>query len=193
MFAQVEKIIGPYKKPLAEFHPYDHRAPEVANHLKNKIEVYVPEITIEHIGSTAIPDCPGKGVIDMMALYPKEHLGVVNKLLSAMGFQRQGREFRNRFPDERPVMMGTYEYKNTPFLVYIHIIHEDSYESTRFLIFRDRLRNDSELLSAYIAEKQRIVKEGVTDTDDYAEMKQSIIRRILGDDYDEDHHQKTSS
>jgi GrpB-like predicted nucleotidyltransferase (UPF0157 family) len=190
MFEQVEKIIGPYTKPIAKFHPYDRRAPEVAKYLKNKIEFYLPEITIEHIGSTAIPDCPGKGVIDLMALYPKGHLNVTNSLLLTIGFQRQGKEFKNRFPDERPVMMGTYELDKTSFLVYIHIIHEDSYEAPRFLIFRDRLRNDSELLSAYIAEKQRIIAEGVTDTDDYAEMKHSIVQQILGDDYGEDRHPK---
>jgi len=190
MFEQVEKIIGLYEKPMAKFHPYDRRAPLVAKYFKNKIELYMPEITIEHIGSTAIRGCPGKGVIDLMALYPNDYLGIVSALLLTMGFQRQGMEFRNRFPDERPVMMGTYEYDNTSFLVYIHIIHEDSYEAVRFLIFRDRLRNDSELLSAYITEKQRIISEGVTDTDKYAEMKHSIVQRILGDDYGKDRHPK---
>ncbi|MDH3973309.1 MAG: GrpB family protein [Deltaproteobacteria bacterium] len=187
----MEKIIGPYKKPQATFNPYDHRAPEVAKYLKKQIELCVPRVTIEHIGSTAIPSCSGKGVVDLMALYPKESLDVVKSLLSAMGFQRQGKEFRNRFPDTRPVMMGTFEYDNTSFLIYVHVIHEDSYEAIRFRIFRDRLCNDSELLSAYIAEKKRIISEGVTDTDNYAEMKQSIIQRILGDDYDEKSHSES--
>jgi len=191
MFKHVEKIIGPYKKPQATFHPYDHRAPEVAKHLKKLIELYMPEVIIEHIGSTAIPGCPGKGIVDLMALYPKGHLDVVKALLSAMGFQRQGKEFRNKFPDTRPVMMGTFEYDNTSFLVYVHVIHEASYEAVRFRIFRDRLCNDSELRSTYIAEKKRIILEGVTDTDDYVEMKQSIIQRILGDDYDEKSHSKS--
>jgi len=64
MFENVEKIIGPYTKLIAKYDPYDRRAPEVAECLRNKIESYLPEITIEHIGSTAIPDCPGKGVTD---------------------------------------------------------------------------------------------------------------------------------
>jgi len=101
-----------------------------------------------------------------------------------MGFQRQGKEFKNRLPDARPVMMGTFEYENTSFLVYIHVIQKDSYEAVRFRIFRDRLAGDTELLSAYIDEKKRIISEGITDTDDYAEMKQSIIQRILGTDYE---------
>ena len=190
MFKHVEKIIGPYEKPETAFHPYDHRAAEVAGHLKKLAELYMPEVTIEHIGSTAIPGCPGKGVIDLMALYPKEHLVTIMALLSALGFQRHGKEFRNRFPDTRPVMMGTFEYDNSSFLVYVHVIHKDSYEAVRFRIFRDRLCNDSELLFAYIAEKKRIILEGATDTDDYAEMKKAIIQRILGDDYDEKNHSK---
>jgi len=185
MFKHVKKIIGPYKKPKAAFHPYDYRSQDVATQLKKLIELYMPEATIDHIGSTAIPGCPGKGIVDLMALYPTEHLDAVITLLSAMGFQRQGKEFKNRFPDSRPVMMGTFKYDNTSFLVYVHVVHEDSYEAVRFRIFRDRLRNDSELLSDYITVKKRIISEGVIDTDDYTEMKHSIIRRILGSDYDE--------
>ena len=191
MFKHVEKIIGPYQKPQATFHPYDHRSPEVAKHLIKLAESYLPEVTIEHIGSTAITGCPGKDIIDLMALYPKGRLDVVKELFLAMGFQRQGKEFRNRFPDTRPVMMGTFEFDNKSFLVYIHVIQEDSYEAVRFRIFRDRLCNDSELLSAYIAEKKRIILEGIVDTDEYAEMKRSIIQRILGDDYDEKNHSKS--
>jgi len=188
MFEHVEKIVGPYKKPQTSFQSYDHRAPKVANHLMNLAASYLPEVAIEHIGSTAIAGCPGKGIIDLMALYPKGRLDVVNELFLAMGFQRQGKEFKNKFPDARPVMMGTFEYENTPFLVYIHVIQKDSYEAVRFRIFRDRLNSDTELLSAYIDEKKRIISEGITDTDDYAEMKQSIIQRILGTDYDESTH-----
>lgn len=186
----MKKIVGPYKKPRATFHPYDNRFPLVADHLKKLIELYMADVTIEHIGSTAIPGCPGKGIIDLMALYPNGHLDIVNKVLSAMGFQRQGKEFKNRFPDSRPVMMGTLKYGDSSFLVYVHIIHEASYEAVRFRIFRDRLCDDSELLSAYIAEKKRIILEGVTDTDTYAELKRPIMQRILGNDYDEKNHSK---
>ena len=190
MFEHVKKIMGPYKKPQVSFQPYDHRAPKAAGYLINSAVLYLPEVIVEHIGSTAIAGCPGKGIIDLMALYPEGRLDDVKELFLAMGFQRQGKEFKNRFPDSRPVMMGTFKYDNTSFLVYVHVIHEDSYEAVRFRIFRDRLCNDSELLSDYITEKKRIISEGVIDTDDYTEMKQSIIRRILGSDYDEEDIQR---
>jgi GrpB-like predicted nucleotidyltransferase (UPF0157 family) len=123
-----------------------------------------------------------------MALYAKGQLNIVKKLFLAMGFQRQGKEFKNRFPDSRPVMMGIFEYDNKSFLVYIHVIQKDSYEAVRFRIFRDRLASHTDLLSAYITEKKRIIAEGINDTDDYAKMKQSIIKQILGSDYDEKAH-----
>ena len=181
MLKHVEKIIGSCKKPEATFCQYDQRAPEVAEYLKGRIESHLAEVTIEHIGSTAIPDCPGKGVIDLMALYPAKHLNDILDLLLTMGFKRQGKEFRNRYPDDRPGLMGTFEFDGTSFLVYIHIIHKESYEVKRFRIFRDILKNNSKLLSEYICEKKRIISEGATDTDDYSEMKQTIIRRILGE------------
>jgi len=183
MFDHVEKIIGPYKRPQAEFNPYDPRAVDVANLLKEKIEALAPDIKAEHIGSTAVPGCPGKGIVDMMTLYPDGGLDTNISLLKALGFQRQGREFKNRFPDERPVMMGTYEHDGTSFLVYIHVIHRDSYEAERFRIFRDRLKNDPGLFNEYVEIKRRIIDEGVIDSDEYVERKRAVIEKILGKEY----------
>jgi GrpB-like predicted nucleotidyltransferase (UPF0157 family) len=180
-----KKIVGPYEKPEASFNPYDPRAPEVAAILKKRLESYSSKVIIEHIGSTAIPECPGKGIVDLMALYPDQHLDKAKKLLLAFGFRRQGKEFKNRFPDSRPVFMGTFEYDNTPFLIYVHVIREDSYEAVRFRIFRDRLRSDPELLSEYISVKKKIISRGVVDTDEYVELKRPVIRKILGEAYDE--------
>lgn len=185
MFEHIEQIVGPYERPKAEFHPYDRRAVDVAGIMKERIEAILPEVSVEHIGSTAVPNCPGKGIVDMMTLYPDGSFERVISLLKALGFQRQGPEFRNRFPDERPVVMGTFDYDKTPFLVYIHVIHKDSYEAVRFRIFRDRLRSNPDLLTAYVEVKKKIIDEGITNSDDYVEMKRSIIERILGDDYSE--------
>ncbi len=180
-----KKIIGPYKKPEASFNPYDPRALEVAATLKKCLESHSPKVTIEHIGSTAVPECPGKGVVDLMALYPDQSLEKVKELLLAFGFQRQGKEFKNRFPDSRPVFMGTFEYDNTSFLVYVHVIRDDSDEAVRFRIFRDRLRSDSELLSEYISVKKEIISRGVVDTDEYVKLKRPVIQKILDKEYDE--------
>jgi len=182
MIEHVKPVVGPYRKPKASFGPYDPRVSQVAAYLIAATAVHLPGLTLEHIGSTAVKDCPGKGIVDMMALYPEGDLEIAVKLLLAMGFQRQGKEFRNRFPDERPVMMGTCEHDGTPFLVYIHVIRRDAYEAVRFRIFRDRLAADPRLREMYVAEKKRIIAEGVLDTDDYALQKQAIILRILGSD-----------
>jgi len=61
----VKKIIGPYRKPQTAFHPYDPRTPEVAGRLKTSIKPCMSDITIEHIDTTAVPGCPGQGVVDL--------------------------------------------------------------------------------------------------------------------------------
>lgn len=179
------KLVGPYQKPNAGFHPYDPRAPSVAALVKEGIEARMPEITIEHVGSTAVPGCPGKGVVDLMALYPDGRLDDAVALLSAVGFQRQGMEFRNRFPDARPVYMGNCRFDDSVFLVYVHVLRDDAYEAERFRIFRDRLRSDPDLLGEYVAVKKAIVANGVVNTDDYAIRKKDVIAKILGDDMGE--------
>jgi GrpB-like predicted nucleotidyltransferase (UPF0157 family) len=183
MFAPVQPIVGPYRKPPASFEPYDPRAPRVAAGIIAAAASCLQEVPLEHIGSTAVEGCPGKGIIDLMALYPEGCLELAVAMLRALGFQRQGKEFRNRFPDERPVMMGTCDFDGTPFLAYVHVIRKDAGEAGRFRIFRDRLAADGDLRTRYVAEKKRIIASGVVDTDDYAIEKQAVIEAILKDDY----------
>jgi hypothetical protein len=37
--------------------PYNARAPEVARTLKEMIQVRLPDVAVEHVGSTAVPGC----------------------------------------------------------------------------------------------------------------------------------------
>lgn len=184
MIRNVEKFIGSYKKPNASFNPYDPNAPLVAKTIKKRVESYMTDIVVEHIGSTSIPGCRGKGIVDLMTLYKDGKLDVTKSLLEEIGFQRQGKEYKNRFPDERPVYMGTFKYNNKVFLIYNHVLYFKSYEAERFRIFRDRLISNSDLLFKYMAVKEKIISDGVTDTDIYVKRKKGIIKEILGDAYD---------
>jgi GrpB-like predicted nucleotidyltransferase (UPF0157 family) len=41
------------------------------------------------VGSTSVPGCAGKGVIDLMVVYPPGHLDDTKAVLADLGFQRQ--------------------------------------------------------------------------------------------------------
>jgi GrpB-like predicted nucleotidyltransferase (UPF0157 family) len=47
--------------------PYDPRAQEVACKVARMINHQLPDFTVDHVGSTAVPGCAGKGVIDLRA------------------------------------------------------------------------------------------------------------------------------
>ena len=66
----IERIIGPYEGRKAVCRVYDHRAAEVAQRVATSIQIHLPGVTVEHIGSTSVPGCAGKGIVDLMLVYP---------------------------------------------------------------------------------------------------------------------------
>ena len=166
-----------YEELPAACHEYDVRAPEVAVRVAAAIEQRLPAVRVEHIGSTAIPGCAGKGVIDLMALYPHGQLEAVKDLLDQLGFQRQST--RDPWPESRPMRLGAIEHDGTLFRLHVHVVAADSDEVPMVRAFRDRLRGDASLLAEYVARKRVILAAGVTDTVDYSLAKSDFISGAL--------------
>jgi GrpB-like predicted nucleotidyltransferase (UPF0157 family) len=139
----------------------------------------MPGARLEHIGSTAIPGCDGKGVVDLMLLYPPGRLSEARDTLDAMGFQRQ-RPRPGAFTEERPVRVGTIDHDGETFRLHVHVIAADAPEAAQQLHFRDQLRADPALVAEYVERKRIVLAGGVTDADEYNQGKDSFIKRILG-------------
>jgi len=172
-------VIGRYEKSPANCVDYDPRAILAAAQVAHLIESRLPDITVEHVGSTAMAGCAGKGIVDLMVLYPPGRLSEVREGLDALGFQRQAG--RDPFPEERPMRIGSIEYDGIRFLLHAHVIAEDSPEVAEFRTFRDRLLADQRLVDRYVALKKRLIVEGVTDRLDYCIRKGDFIAGILRD------------
>jgi GrpB-like predicted nucleotidyltransferase (UPF0157 family) len=135
---------------------------------------------VEHIGSTAVPGCAGKGVVDMMLLYPTGCLAAARDAVDGLGFQRQ-RSRPNAFTEDRPVRVGVIEHDGEQFGVHVHIIAADAPEVSTQRRFRDRLRADPALRDAYVASKQAVLATGISDPDAYNRGKEHIIQAVLSD------------
>jgi GrpB-like predicted nucleotidyltransferase (UPF0157 family) len=81
--------IGEHEHAPAACLPYDPRAPEVARMVTGMIHQQLPHVLVEHVGSTAVPRCAGKGVIDLLIPYREGELEPVKETLQELGFQRQ--------------------------------------------------------------------------------------------------------
>ena len=172
-------VIGPYEHSPATCIDHDPRAIQVAEQVAHLIESRLPGIVVEHVGSTAVPGCAGKGVVDLMVLYPPGQLPEVRDALDALGFQRQ--TGRDPFPEERPMRIGSIDYDGSRFRLHVHVIAPDSPEVAELRTFRDRLRGEPGLLEQYVALKRKIIAEGVTDSLDYSIRKGEFIAGILRD------------
>jgi GrpB-like predicted nucleotidyltransferase (UPF0157 family) len=173
MSASGHPVILPYEIQPAAYRSYDPRAPQVAEIVKRLIEAETPGIEVEHIGSTAIPGCDGKGVVDMMMLYQPGHLAAARATTERLGFVRFSAP--DAFPETRPVMLGAIEYDGTLFRIHVHIIANDAQEVADQRLFRDRLRADRSLVEAYVAKKREILERGITHGPSYADEKTAFI------------------
>jgi GrpB-like predicted nucleotidyltransferase (UPF0157 family) len=150
----------------------------VAARLAALIRERLPHAMVEHIGSTAVPGCAGKGVIDLMLAYHDEQeLAAINGALYALGFQDQRNP--HRFPESRPMRLGTLMHEGDAFLVHVHVIPADSGELAEQRAFRDRLRGDRALMAAYVAQKRAIIAAGMTQGIEYTERKGRFIEAVL--------------
>lgn len=177
----MQPVIGPYPRPaLPTFQEYDPRAPAVAARLAALIHARLPHTPVEHVGSTAIPGCAGKGVIDLALLYhsPRE-LEAINAVLYGLGFQDQRNP--NRHPESRPMRLGTLTQEGDAFLVHVHVLPAGSGELAALCTFRDRLRRDRGLMQAYMAQKRAILAAG-NRSYDYTERKGRFIEAVLAGD-----------
>jgi len=170
--------ILPYSLSETAYFEYDPDVVEAAKHLIGVIEEVAPWVHAEHIGSTAIPGCAGKGVVDLMVLYPAGRLAATRDALDSLGFQRQ--RTGHAFPEERPMRIGAFDHRGTIYQSHVHVIAMDSPEVLSLRRFRDVLRADSALRDAYEAKKREILKSGVRERADYTHAKGEFIRSVIG-------------
>jgi GrpB-like predicted nucleotidyltransferase (UPF0157 family) len=170
---RIEPIIGPYEHRPAACNEHDPRSAEVARKVASLIQAHLPGAVVEHIGSTSVPGCAGKGIVDLMLVYPDGQLTVARDLLDALGFQRQ--TGRDPFPEDRPMRMGSLVHDGTAFNLHFHVIAASSPEVQELRGFRDRLRADPALMAAYVKAKRAILAEGCTDPIDYCNRKGEFI------------------
>lgn len=178
MTNQRRPIIGPYEPRPAVCRDYDRRAPEVAAQIARLIHEHRPQIFAEHVGSTSVPGCAGKGIVDLMIPVPEGEMESVKQALDQLGFQHQ--VSRDPFPEERPMRVGSVVHDGDTFLLHVHCIPADSPEVDDTRFFRACLRADRDLMKAYIAKKRAIIDSGVTDSLEYCYKKGEFIKEVSG-------------
>ncbi len=165
-----------YKDPL-DCKPYNPQAAEAAWELICNFSAVYPDLLIEHVGSSAVPGCAGKGILDILVAVPEETFHEVRDYIDKLGFQKQ--EGKDPFPESRPMRVGAFTYKDIRYNVHVHIVKRGMPEVDALIKFRDKLRGNPALIREYINEKKKIIASGVLDSADYSNAKTDFIKSVL--------------
>jgi GrpB-like predicted nucleotidyltransferase (UPF0157 family) len=170
--------ILPYAILLPAYVEYDPAAPAVAQRVITLIEAAAPWVKAEHIGSTAVPGCAGKGIVDLVTLYPRGRLEETRQAVDRLGFQHQ--RAGHEFPEDRPMRVGAIEYDGRIYRMHVHVVAAESAEAKALYRFRDVLRLDEKLRDAYQARKRAILQSGTSDPAGYTHAKGEFINAVIG-------------
>ena len=132
-------------------------------------------LTMEHIGSTAVPGLAAKPVIDLMGLVKSLDAARQSLIapIEALGYAYWA---DNPAPDRMFFVRGL---PPAPCRTHhLHLVERPS-ELRRHLVFRDELRRDPELLLAYAELKWRLAKEHKGDREAYTSAKKAFIDQAI--------------
>jgi dephospho-CoA kinase len=145
--------IGPYERRPVTVNPWDPNVIPVAERVSAIIHARRPELRVEHIGSTAVPGLPGKGIVDLATETDPAAIPDVTAAMYELGFGPQ--QGPDPWPPERPMLVGSYSLEGREYRVHFHVQPVGG-DYALDLAFRDALRADPALAAEYARVKQDI-------------------------------------
>lgn len=129
------------------------------------------ELLLEHIGSTAVPGLVAKPVVDILLVVddPAEEASYLPALEAA------GYELRIREPAWHEHRMLRTPARD----VHVHVFGRSSPEIERYLLLRDRLRDDPTERELYGTTKRRLAARDWRTVDHYARAKGEVVEAII--------------
>jgi GrpB-like predicted nucleotidyltransferase (UPF0157 family) len=146
--------IGPYERRDASVKPWDPSYAVVASEVVDLVHGVRPELEIEHIGSTAVPGLPGKGIVDLGTETDPAAIPAVTEALLGLGFGPQPGP--NPWPPTRPMLVGAVIRDGREYRIHFHVHPRGNGDLEKDLRFRDALRDDPSLRDGYARVKSDI-------------------------------------
>ncbi len=153
---------------------YDPNWPTLFNELRDRVAAVLGDlvVVIEHVGSTSIPGCRAKPIIDMdVVIASRADLLQAVALLATLGYVHQGDlGIKGREAFVTPA-------NTLPHHLYVCDSQNEQYH--RHILFRNYLRAHPEEVQAYSALKQSLAQQFRHDRDAYNRSKDQFVTRIL--------------
>jgi GrpB-like predicted nucleotidyltransferase (UPF0157 family) len=153
---------------------YDDRWPTHFEIIRDVVwpAVAAQAMSIEHVGSTAVPGLAAKPVIDVDVVVEDERLvAPVIRSLEGLGYEHQG-DLGIRGREAFSILPDVPEH-------HLYVVVFDSRAHRDHVDFRDYLRGNAAAVEAYAAEKRRLAHLLGSDRDAYVEGKSWLVHDLL--------------
>lgn len=159
--------------------PYNFAWPKLAEAEIKVIKIVtkqLPHLSIEHVGSTAVPELSSKSIIDIfITLKSIKEADQWIRPLETLGYV-----FWNENPDKTHLRffkgMPPFGIKRTH---HVHIVEATNDTVEHRILFRDILRRDQKTRLEYESLKLKLSQSHLTDREVYTDMKGEFIEKVL--------------
>jgi len=156
--------------------PYDQNWPIIYKKVREYIKNSLPDVSIEHIGSTAVPGLKSKHMVDLLAIASIQDLQILKKSLIGLGFHERDIWVDT---DEKPYVGGSLTYDGRKYDINVHICRTGSQTHVQTLLFRDALLGDANLCRKYEQLKHEAIENAGTDPKAYNDFKSDFILEVV--------------
>ncbi len=153
---------------------YNPRWPQLFEMLRSRIASVLDElaISIEHVGSTAVPGLAAKPIIDIdVLLRSSTDLPVVIRILADLGYEHRG--------DLGVSGREAFRAKSDAVQHHLYVCPPGSREYERHIAFRNYLRTHAADANAYALLKRELASRFCNDREGYNQAKSAFVERIL--------------
>lgn len=148
--------------------------------LYNKISKELREnlgknFSIEHVGSTVIPNMYGKNIIDILVgVKDKRELKKIKTILKKMNYYGsvKNKSLIYQFFASKKEETGSGD-------VHIHLVIKETERYNEFLILKKYLLNNISEAKKYSDFKVEIIKKGIKNRNDYRTVKSEYVSNLL--------------
>lgn len=156
---------------------YDPNWPRVFEAEKARLQAVTGGllVSIEHVGSTAVPGLSAKPIIDILAGVRTLDEGrrTIGPLTEQLGYQ-----YVPEFEVDMPYRLYFHRHPAQGDQFHLHMVETTSEFYERHLLFRDYLRAHPEAAQAYADLKRRLADEYGSNREGYTDAKTEFVRSI---------------
>lgn len=132
-------------------------------------------VTIAHVGSTAIADMYGKNIIDVLiGADDVQQFNSIRNILIKQGF----------IPSDKS-RTDVYQFfasevgETTAGDIHLHLVMKNTDRYDDFIVLRDYLLKNNEEVKAYSDFKLKLINSGVTERKDYKRIKGEYVTELI--------------